>query len=254
MKHVLFASYGNDSMALIQWAYDQGLDDVTVLYSDTGWAADWWLDMVEEGEQFAQERGFKTDRTESIGLPELVRQKKGWPRQGLQFCTTELKILPAQRWLDLHDPDKQAICMVGVRRCESANRSDFPETVMDSPKHGGREVWAPLVRHTDEMRDKLLHKAGFNVLPHRSMECYPCINSNRTDLRELAADPERIAEIDGIEKELGYTSKGKPCTMFRPYRHMKATGIREVVRWAESDRGKFEPDTNLCENQGWCND
>ena len=254
MKHVLFASYGNDSMALIQYAADRELKSVTVLYSDTGWAADWWIDMVEEGEEFAQSLGFQTDRTTSIGLPALVKQRKGWPRQGIQFCTTELKILPAQRWLDEHDPDKQAICMVGVRRCESANRSDFPETVMDSPKHGGREVWAPLVRHTDEMRDELLHRAGFAVLPHRSMECYPCINSNRTDLRELASNPERIAQIDKIEKELGYTSKGKPCTMFRPYRHMGATGIQEVVKWAESDRGKFEPDANLCENQGWCND
>ena len=251
--YVLFASYGNDSMALIQWAIENKLKDVTVLYSDTGWAAKWWLDMVEEGEEYAREHGFKTVRTESIGLLELVKQRKGWPRQGLQFCTTELKIEPARQWLNEHDPDKEATCLVGVRRCESANRSDFPEFVEESDKHGGREVWAPLVRHTDEKRDELLARAGFGVLPHRSMECYPCINSNRTDLRELAKDPARIELIDITEQEMGFTSNGKLRTMFRPYRHMKAVGIKEVIKWAESDRGKYEAPL-ICESQGWCGD
>ena len=37
--HVLFCSYGNDSIALIQWAHERGLKDVVCLYSDTGWSA-----------------------------------------------------------------------------------------------------------------------------------------------------------------------------------------------------------------------
>ena len=251
--NVVFASYGNDSMALIQWAADAKLEDVTVLYSDTGWAADWWLSRVEEGEKFAQGLGFKTHRTQSIGLLELVRQRKGWPRQGLQFCTTELKIEPARKWLAEHDPDRQATCLVGIRRCESANRSDFPEFVEESDKHGGREQWAPLVRHTDGMRDLLLEKAGFAPLPHRSMECYPCINSNRADLLEVAKSPDRINLIDVTEKELGYTSKGKPRTMFRPYRYMNAVGIHEVIKWAKAKHGKYEAPL-ICESQGWCGD
>ena len=40
--HVLFCSYGNDSIALIQWAHERGLKGVTCLYSDTGWSARWW--------------------------------------------------------------------------------------------------------------------------------------------------------------------------------------------------------------------
>ena len=44
--HIIFASYGNDSVALIQWAHERRLTDVTVLYSDTGWAADWWAERV----------------------------------------------------------------------------------------------------------------------------------------------------------------------------------------------------------------
>lgn len=88
-------------------------------------------------------------------------------------------------------------------------------------------------------RDALIVRAGFEPLPHRSMECSPCIYANRADLRMVPE--ERIAEIEALEKELGYTSKGKPRFMFRPRNYMGAQGIREVVRWAWSERGKFEP-------------
>ena len=49
-EHVIFASYGNDSIALIQWAHERGLTDVAVAYSDTGRAAPWWPDRVEQAE------------------------------------------------------------------------------------------------------------------------------------------------------------------------------------------------------------
>jgi 3'-phosphoadenosine 5'-phosphosulfate sulfotransferase (PAPS reductase)/FAD synthetase len=250
--NVIFASYGNDSIALIQWAAENKLPDVTVLYSDTGWAAPDWLARVTSGEQLAQSYGFSVVRTTSEGLLALVKRKKGWPRQGLQFCTEELKIKPALAWLDANDPLKEATCLIGVRREESANRAQFPEYVLNSDKHGGREVHAPLVRHTEADRDALLSRAGFTPLPHRSMECYPCVNSNRADLRELAKDPDRISLIDVTEQEMGYTAKGKLRSMFRPYRHMGAIGIREVIKWAESDRGEYIAPKG-CDG-GWCGD
>ena len=51
-------------------------------------------------------------------------------------------------------------------------------------------------------------------------------------------------------EDMGFTSKGNPRVMFRPYRHMGATGIREVVKWAHSSRGEYEPpsgcDSGMC--------
>ena len=154
-----------------------------------------------------------------------------------QFCTEELKIRPAMRWLEDTDPGKELVCMVGVRREESRERARWPEFEEVSEKHGGRELWSPLVRHTVAERDALIRRAGFEVLPHRSQECFPCIGSNRNDLKRLT--PERIEEIAKLEEDLGSTSKGKPRTMFRPYRHMGAIGIREVCKWAQSARGKY---------------
>lgn len=217
--NVIFVSYGNDSIALIQWAHERGLRNVTCLYSDTGWAADWWTDRVAQGEALARSYGFAAERTGSVGMIELVKQRKGWPAGGGigSFCTRELKVLPALSWLDLHDPDREATCLTGVRRSESAHRSDAEEHVPESPRHNGRDLWQPLVRHTDEMRNELVRRAGFEVLPHRSMECFPCCHANIDDLRALTE--ERIALIDTTEREMGQTSKGNPRVMFRPARH-----------------------------------
>lgn len=171
--HVLFCSYGNDSIALIQWAHESGLKDVTCLYSDTGWSASWWTERVAKGETLASER------------------------------------------------------------------------------HGGRELWQPLVRHDDAMRDALLHRAGFDVLPHRSLECYPCINANIDDIRLLSED--RIKLIDITEKNLGFTRKGKPRVMFRTARRKGAVGIRAVVQWAAAPRPRdqMEMFPTQCDS-GYC--
>lgn len=248
-NYVIFASYGNDSIALIQWMHEQGHDDAFVVYSDTGWAAPWWAERVEKAEGIVYSYGMEPVRIESMGFVPLVKLRKGFPRNGMQFCTTELKIKPALAWLDRVDPDKDLTCCVGVRRSESRSRSSWPEWTPESPNHGGRELWAPLVRVWDAKRDALVRRSGFDVLPHRSMECYPCVNANRADLRMV--DEERIAYIEQVEAEMGYTSKGKPRTMFRPKSKMGAVGIREVKRWAETERGGYEPPSGGCDG-GMC--
>jgi len=245
-----FTSYGNDSIALIQHLHEtkKGAKVYTV-YSDTGWAASHWQDRVKEAEALSRSYGFEPVRIESEGFVPLAIRKKGFPRNGMQFCTTELKVLPAQRWLDSVDPDREGTCAVGVRREESRARALWPEWTEESDKHGGRSLWAPLVRVTTEQRDALIRRAGVEPLPHRSKECSPCINSNRADLRALSA--ERVEEIAELEARMGLTSEGKPRTLFRPYRHQGAVGIREVVRWANSERGAYDPDTSGCDS-GFC--
>lgn len=247
--NVLKASYGNDSVALMYWCAENSISDITILYNDTGWYAPEWSKRVAHFENIAKQLGFATARTESEGMENLVRRKKGWPRQGIQFCTQYLKIEPSERWLNENDPSKASVQYIGVRRCESANRADFPYEHIGLD---GRKIIAPLIDYSDEMRDNILHRHGIDVLPHRSKECSPCVNSNRRDI--LGLSEERIVEIEYLESDLGLTSKGKPRTMFRPYRYMGATGIREIVRWANSAHGKFDLDDGGgvgCE-AGWC--
>ncbi|WP_316397311.1 phosphoadenosine phosphosulfate reductase family protein [Bradyrhizobium sp. 33ap4] len=250
IRFVIFASYGNDSVALIQWARENSLEDVAVVYCDTGWAfADWEL-RVDIMEGWVRDCGFTPYRTQSIGFAELARQKQGFPTQRYQWCSYVLKIEPSMRWLEENDPHKIAICVVGARRSEAADplstRANFPEYLVRSENHGGRMMLAPMVDWTAETRDAFVRRAGVKPLPHRSGECR-CINSNKSDLqRYTEAD---ILEIAGLEDEVG-----RP--MFRPHRHMGATGIREIIKWANSPRGKYAPpepgdEPEAC-SAAWC--
>ena len=252
MDYVIFSSYGNDSISLIQWAYEHKLDNVFVSYTDTGWAADWWDDRVEQAESWVESLGFKCNRVISEGMTNLVTRKKAWPRGGggkFQFCTQELKIKPALEWLDKVDPCKEAVCMIGVRREESPNRSQHPEWVESSIAHGGRSLYVPLVRHTELDRNLLLSRTPFQVLPHRSKECSPCVNARKGEIAELSDT--KISLIDSLEVTMGINSKGNPRVMFSPKRHKGAIGIMKVVEWA---RGFQQPEDVLdskCDG-GWC--
>lgn len=249
MNHIIFASYGNDSIALIQWAYENDIS-ATIAYSDTGWCADWWRERVADAEAWAQGLGFETVRLESEGMADLCRRKKAWPRGGggkFQFCTMELKEIPARKWMDEFDPECAATCMIGIRREESANRATFPEWVESSERHGGRELRAPLVRYTEAMRNELLSRTPFKPLPHRSKECWPCVNARKAELK--LADDQTIERIESLENELGINSKGNARVMFSPKRHNGAIGIREVVN--DAKKGVDDLFSAGCDG-GWC--
>jgi 3'-phosphoadenosine 5'-phosphosulfate sulfotransferase (PAPS reductase)/FAD synthetase len=232
MKYVISASYGNDSMAMLEWASRECLANVTVVYCDTGWGAPGWTDRVELGESVAKRKGFDVVRLSSIGMENLVRMKSGFPGNGRQFCTAFLKGLPFLQWIDDVDPAGRAIVMVGKRRAESEGRKDTPEFVQESEYHGGRILWHPLYAHTDSARDALLMLAGIEKLPHRSDECSPCVNANRDDLRRLSRC--RIDKLRELENEIG-----KP--MFRAGKHAGARGIDAVIEWAKYSPGQYMP-------------
>lgn len=228
MGYIISASYGNDSMAMLQWAHERDLKGVTVAYCDTGWSAPGWNARVGVGETAAKRMGFEVVRLQSIGMADLVRIKKGFPGNGLQFCTAHLKGLPFLQWLDEADPERNTWVLVGKRRSESPARKDTPEFVHDSEYHGGRTLWHPLYRHSEADRDSLLERGGFEKLPHRSLECNPCVNANRADFLRLTAG--EIERVSDLEVEIG-----KP--MFRPKR-FNAMGIHGVIVWAKDGRNR----------------
>lgn len=243
----LFSSAGNDSIATAQLLVEMGLpmtDRVRVVYSNTGWAAPYWLDRVLTFFSWAEKWGIEPVILGSKGFEALVREegnRKGEPPgrfpSGLaKFCTRHLKILPSKKWLDEVDPGRTDICVTGVRREESQRRASTPIWMPDSENHGGRLRWNPLAEHKEDERNALIRRAGFDVLPHRSDECEPCIFSSRADLRRVR--PEKVDIIRQMEKDTGKT-------MFRPKAYAGANGIDEVMRWAWSEPGKFKPAEEL---------
>lgn len=237
-KYLVTSSFGNDSVALIGLMLNKGLN-FSVVYNDTGWSRSDWPGRVVMFSSWLMEKGITLHITKSIGMAELVKNKKGWPMPAskMQFCTSELKEKPTDELLKIIDPDGDLIIVTGRRREESQNRADLPMWQYDSEKHGGRDVWNPLINYTKEMRDQLILQAGFDVLPHSSMECYPCVCANKGDLAALLDTPDRIDEIEKLEIEMGFTRNSKPRVMFRPYRVGGGVGIRQAVMWGAGKRG-----------------
>lgn len=243
--YLLSSSYGNDSCALMVWAYLAKLKDVHVIFVDTGWSGNGWLERVKRLETWASGGlGFTVHHEKStMGFEELVRTKKGFPSQRYQWCSGILKGLPFLNIADELDPSAEAVVMIGKRRAESPDRAETPEFIFDSEYHGGRPVWNPLCRYTDGERNDLLALAKLDVLPHRSQECAPCVNANKRDLQMLTSD--EISRVKNLETEIGKT-------MFRPAKKMGATGIEQVIVWANSSRGKYEPADNFECSGGYC--
>jgi 3'-phosphoadenosine 5'-phosphosulfate sulfotransferase (PAPS reductase)/FAD synthetase len=231
--NVISASYGNDSRAMIQWAHENGIEDVVVTYIDTGWAGEAWRSVAKRGEAWAKSLGFETVTiTPEVQFADLIRHKKGFPNQRFQWCSGLLKGIPFLNWLDARDPNGEAAVFVGKRRAESRERADTP-CVTVSEYHGGRLLVHPLYAHSEAERDALLRRAGFEPLPHRSLECDPCVNANRADFRRLSArDIEKTA---ALEAEVGKT-------MFRPVKYGGAHGIEQVIAWAKYSRGQYSPE------------
>lgn len=172
----------------------------------------------------------------------------------MHFCTEHLKRLPFNTWSDAMDPLCEGDVVIGVRREESLKRAKWPEFVEHSEGHNYRDVWSPIVAVIEVERDALIRRAGFEPLPHRSRECYPCVDSGKADLWDMPAA--KIDEIEAHETSMGFTGNGKPRTLFRPAAHGGAVGIRAVVKWANSDTGAFSEEQEMmfsggC-NSGWC--
>lgn len=236
--NVISSSGGNDSVALIQWAIEKQLPNVHVVFCDTGWSAPGWMLRVEKVHQYAESNGIKSHIVKSFGMVELVKTRKGWPGNAQQFCTAHLKGVPFLEWIENFDKECVAKVLIGKRRAESEARKNTPEFIEKSEFHGDRTVWHPLYLHTDLQRNELIKRAGFDPLPHRSLECNPCVNANREDFLRLT--PGEIERVNDLEVEIG-----KP--MFRPKR-FGALGIHGVIVWAKSgrERGSFEEEESQC--------
>lgn len=231
-RYIARCSYGNDSIAMLQLLKEYGLKDVTVVYSDTGWADPAWEQRVAEAEEWVRSLKWTPVRLMSEGFEAMVMRQTEtgmWPTRQKKFCTKYLKIKPFLKWVAGFDPEKRAMVCVGVRRAESEARKEAPAFLPE--QDNGRHVWHPLVEFDDAARNEMILKTPFEVLSHRSKECF-CINWGRKEIK--VASEEHLARVEALE-----AATGRP--MFNPSGKMGAVGIREVKRWADSEHGKFKP-------------
>jgi hypothetical protein len=195
-SYILICNYGNDSIALIQWMKEANLHHASTLISvDTGWAAPTWHLRTQEVRAWAKHQGFKTFHLKSkTTFPDLMRHRGNFPTPQLQWCAGFLKGLPITEWLESPegDPYGQATIVLAHRRHQSPKRADIHEYIESSEHYLGRTVWHPLLACSETERNRLIQKTPFDVLPHRALECDPCVNSDpndwlRMDLKTLIA-------------------------------------------------------------------
>jgi 3'-phosphoadenosine 5'-phosphosulfate sulfotransferase (PAPS reductase)/FAD synthetase len=143
--YVIHGNYGNHTVALMQWALEQNLSNVFVVSIETGWAASIWAKRVEEGEGLARSYGFNPVRlASSADFISLVKDRKEFPSQKFQWCSSFLKGLTLLEWLDKHDPNGEAIIIYGKRREDSRLNLHLQEYIEASAHHNDRKVWYPL--------------------------------------------------------------------------------------------------------------
>lgn len=225
--YVIFGNYGNETIALMQWCYERQLAPITVVNIETGWAAHDWQHRITQAQHYAQQCGF-----EVVSLPakknfeQLMQEQKGFPTTKFQWCAGFLKGLAFLDWLDKVDPGAEATILIAQRRALSRTQAKLPEFVAESGHYGERKVWYPLFAATNEIRNELLMRAGFALLPHRSLECDPCVNNNHADFIRLQnPDLEKTAVLE--DKLVKF--------MFAPESYGNSQGIAQVVAWCKKN-------------------
>ncbi len=204
MEHVIISNFGNDSVALIQWAIKQQLNSCHILSVDTGWSAPLWKTRVTQAQQWAEQNETVVHIIEpKVSFTQLMQTQGKFPSRKFQWCANFLKGLPILDWLDQYDPDYQATILLAHRRAHSLTNQHLQEHIEESEHYNDRPVWHPLYQHTDQQCEQLIAQTPLPLLRHRSLECDPCVNSDLPDV--LRMDPETINKVSALEKNLQAT-------------------------------------------------
>lgn len=201
MKYLIFGNFGDNTIALIQWAHLQRLESVVVAHVETGLGASQWQERVAQGQQLARQFQFATvTLTPTLDFTQLIKDRKDFPSVKYQWCTTFLKALPLLNFLDEHDPSNNTMILLGSRKADSRARSNLPTFIEESEYYGDRSVSYPLCDFTNEQRDRLIKLAGFEVLNSRSLECNPCVHFEYNHFAHLPL--ETVEKIAALEQEI----------------------------------------------------
>jgi 3'-phosphoadenosine 5'-phosphosulfate sulfotransferase (PAPS reductase)/FAD synthetase len=248
-------SGGKDSAAMCLHLRELGVE-FDAAFIDTGWESDITYDYIrgELTDAIGPIHWLRGERT----FEELVRWKGMFPSRTRRFCTQFLKVFPMQKYIAGLDYD--VVNAVGVRAAESVARAQLPE--WEWADGFDCEVWRPLIRWSEADVIAIHQRHGLRpnplyLLGARRVGCYPCIYSNKAEIRRIAdTDPERIVRIRKLEGEvvdaarLRAESRGetleRPPAFFRLHARDEANNgfvaIDRVVQWARTSRGGRQQD------------
>jgi 3'-phosphoadenosine 5'-phosphosulfate sulfotransferase (PAPS reductase)/FAD synthetase len=185
---------------------------------------------------------------------DLCVWKGRFPSRRAQFCTEQLKTLPATEYqLDLIDSGQcEAVySWQGVRPDESwsrRNRMQGTGACVISLDERGGGIWnyRPILRWTafDVFEAADCYGLKPNPLYLQGMTrvgCMPCINAGKDEVLEISKRfPGHIDRIEMWERSVALASKREEASFFPdPDRdaHLNKRGIRNIVEWSKTQRG-----------------
>lgn len=204
-------SGGKDSASLSLWLTEQGIEHRRV-FMDTGW------------EHRATYEYLRGPLTAAIGpieeisgakqMEDLVLAKGTLPSRVRRFCTQELKAFPMVRFLgDLMDGGAEVVNAVGIRRGESAARSNVAE--WEFSHDFDTWVWRPLADWSEQQVIDIHHRHGLRpnplyLLGASRVGCWPCIFARKAEIELIAdIDPERIERIRKLERAVAVAAEAR---------------------------------------------
>ena len=120
--NIIIANYGNESLALIQWAWQQAMPNLLVLSVDTGWEAQDWQAHRLQVFRWMEERNIIYQHLNAqLTMAESILDRKQFPSKKFQWCAPFLKGLTLNKKLDEID--------------KSFKSHHFTKVIMSSEKH-----------------------------------------------------------------------------------------------------------------------
>ncbi len=291
--HVVSVSGGKDSAATAILALEtQPRDSLRFVFCDTGNEHESTLEYVaymarhlgieihtlraEFSKQIARQRDYILTKWPAKGVPfedcqraaaamiptgnpflDLCIWKGRFPSRRAQFCTEQLKTIPATEWqMALIDSGQcEAVwSWQGVRIDESEARRSRLACIANIPAcdrlfdvvGGGLFNYRPILRWTAADAFEAHHIAGLqpNPLYTQGMSrvgCMPCINAGKDEVLEISKRfPGHIERIAMWEQMVAQASKRQDASFFPdPHRdaHLNKRGIYNIVEWSKTQRG-----------------
>ena len=253
---VASVSGGKDSAAMSLYLTELGIEHER-MFLDTGWEHPLTYDYLRG--PLTVKLGPITEVRGPLTFEQLVDKKGLFPSRVMRFCTTELKVLPAQKWLASRADQLgvELVNAVGIRRAESKARSLMTE--WEWSEGFDLETWRPLVTWSSDDVRAIHARHGLAMNPLYAMGasrvgCWPCIHARKSEIALVAdIDPDRIDLIGRIQDRLNERGAQRDSALGRPFMPRSMFGyhggddvhhpltIVETVQWARSKRGEFQP-------------
>jgi 3'-phosphoadenosine 5'-phosphosulfate sulfotransferase (PAPS reductase)/FAD synthetase len=246
---VASVSGGKDSAAMcLHLQHDLGLK-IERVFMDTGWEHDETYRYIEGPLQDAL--GPITMLKAPKLMEELILHKGMFPSRVRRFCTQELKVKPLYAYLNQRMQQSDVVNAVGIRRAESAARSQMSEWEWSEGLDA--EVWRPLIHWSEQDVIDIHHRHGLapNPLYLRGatrVGCWPCIFARKSEIRLVAdTDPGRIDRIRSLEERVWQIQQKRnpeytrQPAFFGMWQHGQGTRacepIDKVVEWSRTAHG-----------------